>query len=135
MTSDVLWKDILEIHPILSHYQELACQTEQGAPLLGAKLFYRTQRSTWDGRILHTLTLVVPFLGCLHGLMFANDFAAQHSSIDLFSNSTKYRASVQVVKMGPPSLKENSNWDGPVLRNVEWLGGLDDKFSICSTMG
>ena len=125
-----LWTDILELLPILSHYQELAHSQEGSAPLLGARLFHRNGLPTPYYRFTHFLTLIVPFIWSPRALMFANDFAAQYSTISLVANSgTKYEASVEVVKMGPPALKDEGLWDGPFLRNDKWKATLDSKFT------
>ena len=125
-----LWKDILEIYPILSHYQELVHGQEGVRPLLGARILYRQQRYKWNAQVnYHRLTLIVPLLWSPHAHIFANDFIAQYSSISLVSNGgTNYKAGVRAVKMGPPPLKGREHWDGPVLLNVEWQGGVDDSF-------
>ena len=131
-TPDVLWKDILKIYPVLSQYQGLGYGQEGGfnaPPLLGAALYYREQ--TWaqdESYYAHRLTLVVPFLGCPNALFFAHDFATQHPSIEIGLAGRRCRADVQVVTMGPPALKDDNNWAGPVLRNYKWLDGLHMEF-------
>ena len=117
----ILWKEISEAYPILSHYQELAHTQDGVRPLLGGGFFLRTQRSPLSISP-RTLTLVVPLLWSPRALMFANDFAAPPSFISLVAGGDwKCEIFVQVVKMGPPALKDERNWDGPVLRNDGWL--------------
>ena len=128
-----LWKDILEVYPLVSDYQESAHGREGGnRPLLGAGLFYHKQVFTLDhSRSFHYVTLVVPLLGSPHALMFANDFMAQYSPVSVEADDgTVYTASVRVVKMGPPALKDDANWDGVVLRQDLWPGGVDKRFAL-----
>ena len=123
-----MWKDLSNAYPLLSHHQELAHGKEGVKKLLGGRLFHRQQRSTIRrGPNFHTVTLIVPLPSSPPALTFANDFAAQ-SSISLWSNKTQYMVDVYVVRMGPPVLKEEGGWDGPVLCNDEWRDAIDDKF-------
>ena len=128
-TPDAFWKDILDVHPVLSRYQETASGQEGGKPLLGARLFYQTQRySAIHSSNVHRLTLVAPFLGSPHALLFARDFVAQHPKVDFVLDGKKYRVGVQAVNMGPPALNQDVNWDGPVLRNDKWQNDVDRNF-------
>jgi len=128
-----LWKDISEVYPILSHYQESGHGQEGVRLLLGARLFYQEQPySNYHEYFTDSLTLFVPLFWSPRALMFANDFVARSCSIPLVSNGVKHNFNVQVVKMGPLALKDEGNWDGPVLRNHGWLVGLDDKLASLS---
>ena len=153
-TPDGLWKDISKIYPILSHFQERVPPPRSGqegvkgrrdvdrAKYLGARLCYRESTST---TAYGFFILVVPFLGCPHALIFANDFVDHHSPFLLApggvnnqpASSTAeigqmgvgtLRVNVRIAKMGPPSLKDDDeHWDGGAFRSEKWLDARDTK--------